>query len=171
MGPRNVGPMDEDDLPDLLGDLLRFGTVETVDLAAATATVACGEVVSPPLHWLQFAGEFRLWSPPSKGEQVLLLCPEGDIAGGVILRGLNSTSFPAPASGANPQLHGKDGLIITLTSDGIQITAPGGVAIDGNLNVTGLIAAGEDVVGGGISLKSHTHGGVQAGTAQTGAPS
>lgn len=171
MGPRDAGPMDEDDLPDLLGDLLRFGTVETVDLAAATATVACGEVISPPLHWLQVAGEFRLWSPPSIGEQVLLICPEGDIAGGVILRGLNSTAFPAPASDAFPQLHGKDGLVISLTGNGLRITAPGGVDIEGNLNVTGTIAASEDVVGGGISLKSHIHGGVQAGIAQTGAPS
>lgn len=171
MGPRNAGPMDEDDLPGLLGDLLRFGTVATVDLAAATATVACGDVVSPPLHWLQWAGEFRLWSPPSAGEQVLLICPEGDIAGGVILRGLNSAAFPAPGSDANPQLHGKDGLIITLTGDGLQITAPGGVTIDGDVNVTGTITASEDVLGGGISLKSHTHGGVQAGAAQTGTQS
>lgn len=171
MGPRNAGPMDEDDLPGLLGDLLRFGTVDAVDLAAATATVVCGDVVSPPLHWLQWAGEFCLWSPPSIGEQVLLICPEGDIAGGVILRGLNSAAFPAPSSDASPQLHGKDGLIITLTGDGIQITAPGGVVIDGDLNVTGTINASEDVLGGGISLKSHTHGSVQSGTSQTSAPS
>lgn len=171
MGPANVGPMDEDDLPGLLGDLLRFGTVETVDLAAATATVAFGDIVSPPLHWLQWSGDFRVWSPPSKGEQVLLLCPEGDIAGGVFLRGLNCAAFPAPASDASHQLHGKDGLVIVLTAAGIQITAPGDVALTGNLNVIGTINASEDVLGGGISLKSHTHGSVQSGTSQTGAPS
>lgn len=169
--------MSDDDIPGLIGDLIRLGTIETVDLAAATATVKSGDVVSPPLRWIELmAGAFRTWSPPSEGEQVTLLCPEADIAGAVILRGLNCTAFPAPASDANPALYGPAGLVITLTGDGIQITAPGKVTvtgdveITGDVDVTGTITTPEDVLADGISLKSHTHGGVQSGGSNTGAP-
>lgn len=162
--------MSEDDIPGQIGDLLRLGTVEAVNLGAATATVRCGDVVSPDLPWIEWAGTFRTWTPPSVGEQVMLLCPEADIAAAVILRGLFCAAFPAPASDASPQLHGPDGLVISLTGAGITITAPGGVAIDGDVTVTGTLTASEDVIGGGTSLKSHKHGGVQAGGAQTGSP-
>lgn len=161
---------DEDDIHGKIGDLIRLGTIMSVDLVAATAIVQSGDVVSPALHWIEQAGAFRTWSPPTVDEQVMLLCPEGDIAGGVILRGLFSNDFPKLGSSVNPQINGPDGLVITLTGDGIQIVAPGGVAIEGDVTVTGTVTASEDVVGGGISLKSHKHGGVQAGGAQTGAP-
>jgi phage baseplate assembly protein gpV len=161
---------DADDIPGLIGDLLRLGTIASVDLAAATATVNSGDVVTPALPWTEMAGAFRSWSPPSVGEQVLLLCPEGDVAGALILRGLYSTAFPAPGTDANPQIHGPDGLVITFTPNGLTIVAPGGVAITGDVTVTGTLTASTDVIGGGKSLKSHKHSGVQAGGAQTGAP-
>jgi len=174
--PRDVAPMDEDDIPGQLGDLLRIGTVESVDLGSATAVFRGGDVLSPPLPWMEWAGSFRTWTPPSAGEQVILLCPEGDIAGGVILRGIYSNAFPAPANDATHQIHGAAGLVITLTDDGLQIVAPGDVEITGNVqitgdvNVTGTVTADTDVVADSISLKSHTHGGVQSGGSNTGAP-
>lgn len=166
----------DDDIPGLIGDLLRLGTVETIDLAAATATVKTGDVTSPALPWLECAGAWRTWSPPSVGEQVLLLAPEGDIAAAVILRGLYSTAFPKLGIDAHPRFDGPSGLSITFTEDGITIAAPGSIAITGpvsitgDVSVTGQITASVDVIGGGKSLKGHKHGGVQAGGAQTGAP-
>lgn len=160
----------EDDIPGLIGDLIRFGMIETVDLDAGTATVMAGDVLSPPLPWTECAGAFRTWLPPSAGEQVMLLCPEGDIAGGVILRGLYSNSFARLGTDANPRIDGPDGLTIILTGDGIQITAPGGITIEGDVDIAGTLTASEDVIGGGISLKSHKHGGVQTGGSQTGTP-
>lgn len=160
----------DDDIPGLIGDLIRLGTIEAVDLAAATATVRTGDVLSPDLPWIEWAGSFRTWSPPTVGEQVLLLCPEADIAGAVIMRGLFSTSFLAPAADANPQIHGPSGLVITLTPDGVQIVAPGGVTVQGDVDVTGTLTASVDVLAAGISLKDHTHGGVQSGGSSTGAP-
>lgn len=58
----------------------------------------------------------------------------------------------------------------------VTITAPGGatlnadVTINGTLHVTGQITCDADVVADGVSLKTHTHGGVTAGGANTGAP-
>ena len=167
---------DDDDIPGILGDMLRLGTIESVDLAAATATVTVGAVETPPLPWAEWAGDFRTWRPPVKDEQVLIFCPDGDIAGGIIRRGLFTAARPAPSADATPGLFGKGGLAITLTPDGVQIVVPGGATLTGdltmtgNLTVTGTVTASEDVTGGGISLKSHKHGGVQAGSAQSGDP-
>jgi len=150
---------DEEDIPGKIGDVIRLGRVVSVDMASALAVVRCGEIESPPCPWTELAGAFRTWCPPTEGEQVLLVCPEGDIAGGVILRGLLSTSFPAPASDDAHRLHGPDGLILKLTGDGIEITAPGHVRIDGDLTVTGTVTGETDVIAAGISGKSHTHPG------------
>lgn len=169
--------MEDDDLNGLIGDLVRFGTVTSVDLSAGLAVVEAGDVTSPPLPWAELAGNFRTWRPPSVGEQIILICPEGDIEGGVILRGLFSNAFAAPADDENHHIYGADGLTITLTPDGLLITAPsavsvtGDVIIEGDVTVSGTLTAATDVVGGGISLKSHTHSGVEAGSAETSAPS
>jgi len=176
-----------DDTSGLIGDVLRLGIVESVDLSAATVTVQLGDITSPPCPWLELAGGFRTWMPPTVGEQALLLCPEGDIAHGVVLRGLYSTAFPAPADDGRARLLMPDGTIIdydpethelaiTLASGKATIIAPEGVhitgklSVDGDIDLTGTVTTPEDVVAGGISLKSHKHSGVQPGSGQSGAP-
>lgn len=70
---------------------------------------------------------------------------------------------------------GRDRIVIVAAS-AAEITAPGGltinadVTINGNADLTGTLTAASDAVGGGISLKNHTHGGVTAGAAQTEPP-
>lgn len=174
---------DEEDINGLIGQLIRKGVIKSVDLAAGLAVIESGEIVSPPLPWVEaYAGLFRSWSPPSEGEQVVLLCPEGDIEGGIILRGLTSDQFPKPSDTADHSIHGADGLIFTLTPAGLQIVAPegveitadvtitGNVAVTGDITASGTVTGNADAVGGGISLKGHTHSGVAAGTASTGGP-
>lgn len=58
-----------------------------------------------------------------------------------------------------------------------RISSPGGIELIGPLKhsggdttTTGAITAQKDVRGGGISLMSHRHGGVQSGGSQTGGP-
>lgn len=46
----------------------------------------------------------------------------------------------------------------------------GNITVTGNITASGTITGTTDVIGGGISLKNHTHGGVQAGGANTGVP-
>lgn len=173
--------MVQDDPHGLIGDMVRLGVIDTVDLAAASCIVAVGDVRSPPLPWLELAGGFRTWVPPTVGEQVLLICPEGDIAHGVALRGLYSDAFPAPAGDATARILMPDGttidydpaahrLTISLAGGGLTIDAPAGVTIVGDVDVTGTVTASDDVIGGGISLKTHRHGNVQSGSSQTGSP-
>lgn len=62
-------------------------------------------------------------------------------------------------------------------SKSMNLTAPGGVVINGvnidssgNVTTSATITADTDMVGGGKSLKTHVHGGVQTGGGNTGAP-
>lgn len=170
----------DDDTPGMLGDLVRYGTIASVDLAAAMVTVAAGDVTSPLVPWLELAGGFRTWVPPTVGEQVVLISPEGDIAGAFVLRGLYSTAFPPPLDTTTARVTMPDGstvdydpdahkLILTIAGSG-SVDIIGKVNITGDVTVTGKVTASTDVVGDGKSLKSHTHGGVQSGSSQTGAP-
>jgi hypothetical protein len=49
-------------------------------------------------------------------------------------------------------------VFLEITQDGkIKLVAPAGVDIEGDLRVSGKVDAAGDVVGGGISLSTHTH--------------
>ncbi len=175
-------------------ELIQIGTVQSVDFAAARCIVAVGDTETPPLPWMESRmGETRIWSPPSEGEQVLLICMDGELAGGVVLRGIPSDAFPPAGDSAEEVLLFKDGARIAYDADAHRLTAQlpagsaievtadtvtingdvtiaGDVSIDGAATVTRTLTADDDVVGGGKSLKGHTHGGVQAGAAQSGPP-
>lgn len=64
--------------------------------------------------------------------------------------------------------------IIMKANGSVEIIAPttiqGNVNIQGSLSVSGTINAGGDVVGAGISLSGHVHGGVESGGSTTGGP-
>lgn len=179
-----------------LSNLIRLGTVAEVDLAARLCRVQSGDLRTDFLPWLvPAAGALIVWAAPSIGEQVLVLSPDGETMGGVVLRGLYSDAFAAPANGADITLvQFGDGaqvsydaaahkLLAVLPGGGqAEITADGGVTINGpltvngdttvngNEKVTGTVTADTDVVGAGISLKGHKHEKVQAGTALSGGP-
>lgn len=165
-------------------DLVRIGRVKSVDHAAARCVVEIEDgAETHDIRWLApRMGATRVWSAPAVGEQVVLLCPAGELAGAVALGGLVSDSFPAPAATAMDLVRFSDGAILsydpgtgqlamTLPAGGtVAITAPGGVTITGDVDVTGTITATTDVVADGISLVSHTHSGVQSGGSSTGGP-
>lgn len=172
-------------------ELIRLGAIASVDLAAARCTVEISDgVESGPLKWIEpRMGATRVWSPPTIGEQVLLICPAGEIGAGIVLRGIVSDAFPAPDNRAIDLIKFSDGAVIsydaaahalsvTLPAGGtVELVADGGtsitgdIAITGNVDVTGTVTASDDVVGGGISLNSHIHGGVQSGGSNTSTPS
>ncbi|MEE4451469.1 phage baseplate assembly protein V [Novosphingobium resinovorum] len=174
----------------LTGELIQMGTIASVDHDAATCTVEIGDLTTGNLPWLaQRAGKVKVWSPPSVGEQCVVFCPEGDLAGGIVLLGIWSDANPAPSS--DPDVvhvefpdgaviaynHASHALAVTLPSGGTAtVDAPGGTTWNGpvtfndDVTVNASVTASEDVIGGGISLKSHKHTGVAAGGAQSGAP-
>lgn len=179
---------DPTDFPRLLGDLLTIGIVASVDNASGTAMVDIGEIRTSPLNWTTTrAGGARIWCPPVVGEQVLVLSPEGDLEGGLIVASLSYDRFPAPASDASTRIEFDNGtwigfnpgtgdLTAIIASGSATIEAPGGirlvgpVSIEGDVAVTGRMQASDDVVGGSKSLKDHTHSAVQPGGGFSGPP-
>lgn len=186
-GPRMARNQDPEQQ---IGEAIQYGVIASVDHANATCTVTLGDLTTGELPWVaQRAGAARIWSPPSVGEQCVVLAPEGDLDNGLVVVGLYSDANPPPSNdpdiiqidlpdGASISYnHATHALAMNLPAGGTAtIDAPGGatingdVTINGNVSITGTATASEDVIGGGKSLKGHKHGGVQAGGAQTGAP-
>jgi phage baseplate assembly protein V len=172
------------DLLRRLENQIRYGTIAAVDHQAARCTVSTGGLSVPNLPWLaQRAGSSLDWDPPTVGEQCILFSPSGEPALGVALVGLYSQQRPAPSNSATVRRrkypdgavidydHASHTLSATLPVGGkVQLTAPGGVTILGNVDITGTVTVSEDVLAAGISLVNHVHGGVQSGPSNTGAP-
>ena len=186
----------QEDIPADLSELIRIGTVSSIDLEAGLCTVRYGDpddedggAETPPIRWLTMrAGKTRTWSPPSLGEQAIVMAPDGQLAGAIALLGISSDAFPPPGNTLAELIEYEDGARISydpethaltaiLPEGGTgEITAPGGLTINadvtivGHVDLQGGMDASEDVTADGISLKTHTHGGVQSGSSQTGAP-
>ncbi len=190
MSPLRSSSAAIDETDRTLGDIARLGTVASLDRASARITVQIGDAITGPIPWLTRADALGLsiWAPPGIGEQVLLICPEGEIAAAVAIPGIYSNANPAPASDEAYSLHIADGFVIrydpaalsldiSLPAGGtFNLSAPGGasitgdLAVDGNITVTGAITATGNITGQGVSLKTHKHLGVAAGAAVSGVP-
>lgn len=177
------------DAHDMISDMVRFGKVEAV--ADGHATVSFGDILSPPLRWVTLAGLFALYCPLSVGQQVIVLCPDGDITGALILGGIPCDAFPLPGGGLKIVLKMPDGTVITYDATAHTLTialaaggkviasAPSGfeftgdskfigdITLQGKLDATGRVHSDDDVTAAAISLKTHKHGGVTAGAAKT----
>lgn len=70
-------------------------------------------------------------------------------------------------------INNKNGLIAIPTTATFQgdLIVNGNITVNGDITCNGTITATVDVIGGGISLKNHTHGNVQNGTGTTSVPS
>ena len=161
---------------------IAYARVTMVDRAAGRCVVAAGDIVTRPLPWLERrAGTTRSWSPPSPGEQGVLVCPGGDPAGAFFIPGVFSDAHPPIADDTRDAVEFPDGstveydpdaheLIVTVADGAVRIVAPAGVYIEGDLDVKGRIVASEDILADTISLQDHRHAGVQPGGGQSGKP-
>lgn len=119
--------------------IIRTGTIAAVDHGAVRCKVRSGGLLTTWLPWIAIrAGTTRTWSPPTVSEQVLLLCPSGEPAAGIVLLGLNSDSIDTPS-------HSQDEWVIDFP-DHARITynhATGAFSVTGIK--TALIEASESV--------------------------
>lgn len=166
--------------------LIRIGVVASVDLADGTCTVTLDEddgAETQNIRWLHpRMGQTKMWCPPSVGEQVLVVCPGGEIGAAIAIGGLHSDASPPPIDEATPLLRFADGatlsydpvaheLLMQLPSGATTVLiSDGGIDLVGDVTLTGNLTATGDVLADGKSLKSHRHSGVTAGGAQTGLP-
>jgi phage baseplate assembly protein V len=174
--------------------MIDFGTVVSVDLAAARCIVRIGDPdeddsETPPIRWLAFAsGQTRVWRPPSVGEMGIILKMDGQLTNAIFIAGLVQDAFPPVGNSEINCIEWADGSRIDYDPQGhafeinlsanatARIVAPGGLTIDADVTITGdvqvnkTLTATTDVIGGGKRLKTHKHKDVQAGAAQSGEP-
>jgi phage baseplate assembly protein V len=131
-------------------NLLQVGTIAEADYAAARVRVLMGGLTSAWLPWTAArAGGDRTWAAPEVGEQVLVACPDGDPASGVVLGAIYQAAHAAPADNADTtRTVYSDGAVVeydraahamavTLPSGGtLAVTAPGGVTVNADGGVT-----------------------------------
>ena len=87
-----------------LRNLIRLGTVCEINAAKAKIRVSIGEIKTPWISWLTTrAGADKNWWPPSIGEQVVVLSPEGNLKLGIALGSTYFRHNAAPES--NTQVH------------------------------------------------------------------
>ncbi|MDR5800055.1 phage baseplate assembly protein V [Caballeronia sp. LZ001] len=128
----------------LLINLIRKGSVAEVDLSTNPPSVRVSvgdpdDEHAPGLttNWLPFAtlraGKTRAWNPPSVGEQVILLCPMGDPAQGVVWGGILSGRVKPPTRSADVHATAyPDGALIQYDHAAHTLSAklPEGATID-----------------------------------------
>lgn len=123
--------MDIAELIRLLENIGRTGTVTEIDEENWLVRVQSGGLETTWLRWnAQRAGAFKVWVPPSIGEQVWLLCLGGNTDTAIIGGSLYSNDNPAPGATRNEMV----------------VTAPDGArfrydAEAGALQVTGIKSA------------------------------
>src|SRR5690606_27121690 len=83
----------------LLQNLIRLGTIAEVRHAKPPRVrVRTGGLMTGWLPWIEHrGGTTRTWSPPTIGEQVVLLSPGGDLAAAMVLCSVDQDSSPRPS--------------------------------------------------------------------------
>jgi phage baseplate assembly protein V len=151
---------DHSELLRLILNLIRFGTIADIDHDAQRVRVLVGKNTTAWRPWITSrAGDAQTWFPPSMGEQVIVLSPEGDFTNAAILPAIYSDKCTSPST--NPAHHTTryaDGAVVqydreshTLTAtlpDGTSITAaPGKVTSNAeDTECTGNLLVQKDLV-------------------------
>jgi len=159
MNPAPIAMLPAEQARRLTG-LAEVGTVAEVDLDQARARVQCGDKLSAWLPWLAArAGGARSWHPPTVGEQVLVSCPGGSLAAGIIVGALYRSAHPAPDNEADAHITrdypdgarveyrpGASAMAVTLPAAGtLTVHAAGGVTVTGDTTINGDVTVNGNV--------------------------
>lgn len=182
----------------LLENIVRTGTVTEIDEEKWRVRVQSGGLDSNWLRWTaQRAGAFKVWVPPSVGEQVWFLCLGGNTDVAFIGGSLYSADNPAPGASRNEMVvTAPDGATFRYDAEagalqvkGIKsavVEASVKITLDTpemectnllttkNLNVTGggemsgdITHAGGAFMSNGVQVDNHNHGAVERGGSWT----
>lgn len=185
----------------LLENMIRVGVISDVDLKNWRVRVTSGRLTTDWLRWnCTRAGVFKIWLPPSRGEQVLLLCPGGNPEMAMVVGSLYSTDNPAPGTqqdeviitardGARLRYNAKEGALDATGIKTARVTAETRITLetplvectqhlktrtfeltDGGTLKGDVTHSGGPLTSNGVVTHTHTHSGVQSGGSQTGGP-
>ena len=170
-----------------LDNIIRFGVIAEVNHATARARVKSGDILTDFLPFITpRSGTTKTWSPPTVGEQCVMLSVSGEFTTACILVGLYTQNSPSQSPDEHV-IEFADGAIIEYNqasgrlnvfgiqsafvnaSQQIEIFCPT-VKIKGDVKIEGSVTSTGDMTAGGISQINHKHGGVQGGPSKTGKP-
>jgi phage gp45-like len=158
-----------------LGNMIARGKVLVVNSASKMQSLQLGLLAGERKDSVEHFEPFGFTSKPLPGAEHVTLFMDGDRSHGITvvvadrryrLQGLEDGEAALHDAYGNKVHLKADGTLDVVASGQVQITSPL-VTITGDLQVTGTITSGTDVLAGGKSLKSHTH---PNGTPNTGAP-
>ena len=161
-----------------IGNLLARGVVSAVNSAPKMQRLQLRLMADEAKDDVEHFEPFGFTSKPLPGAEHVTVFMDGDRSHGITLVVADRRYRLAALGDGEAALHDaygnkvhlkKDGTLDVVASAKVQITSPL-VTMSGNLQVAGTVTAATDVVGGGKSLKNHTHPGVQPGGGSTGAP-
>ncbi|MGR6930503.1 phage baseplate assembly protein V [Klebsiella aerogenes] len=186
--------MDIAELIRLLENIGRTGTVTEIDEENWRVRVQSGGLETTWLRWnAQRAGAFKVWVPPSIGEQVWLLCLGGNTDTAIIGGSLYSDDNPAPGATRNEMVvTAPDGARFRYDAEAgaLQVTGIKSAAIEASVivtldtpevNCTNLLRAknlditeggemcgdfnhtGGAFISNGVQVDNHNHGKVERG--------
>lgn len=170
-----------------IDNLIRFGLIAEVDHANAKARVKCGQILTSFLPFITLrAGTTKTWSPPTVGEQCVILASSGELTTACILVGLYTQNSPSHSpdvhviefeDSAKIEYNQSTGALVVTGIKTANITAANQINIDcptvnikGNVNIDGEVTSTGDMIAGGISQMTHKHKDVSKGKDKTGEP-
>lgn len=128
------------DLLRLLENVVRTGTVTEIDEGKWRVRVQSGELETTWLRWnAQRAGAFKVWVPPSIGEQVWFLCLGGNTDVAFIGGSLYSAENPAPGTSRNEMVvTAPDGVMFRYNAEAgaLQMTGIKTATIEASVKIT-----------------------------------
>ncbi|WP_154954809.1 phage baseplate assembly protein V [Klebsiella grimontii] len=124
----------------LLENIARTGTVTEIDEGKWRVRVQSGELETTWLRWnAQRAGAFKVWVPPSIGEQVWFLCLGGNTDVAFIGGSLYSADNPAPGASRNEMMvTAPDGATFRYDAEAgaLQVKGIKSAAVEASVKIT-----------------------------------
>lgn len=151
-----------------IANLLARGSVTLSNAAGSMQTLQIALLSDEAKDEVEHFEPYGFTSNPHPDAEVLAAFIEGDRSHGIVIMAADRRYRVKNLQPGEVALYDDHGAMIKLTQSGIVINGGGHpIAINGAAQVT---VTGGDVIADGISLKTHKHGGVQAGSSQTGTP-
>ena len=177
------------DLKRRQSNYVRNAVVVSFDPVANAIVANIGDATTPvnthPVPVFTHAGSGKSWRPLKAGQQIILLCPDGDLANVVALPGGFHDKNPAPSQSAAEDIEAQRGAARLRTTDNAAFLECGGSSVevqDGTITlsaggVTAVVSSsGFAVTGGTVTHNGHDigadhrHTEVTSGPALTGPP-
>ncbi len=120
--------------------ILRLGTIEQIDNKNRRVKIRSAELLSGWVPWIGRIGHnYKAWTPPKKGTQVLTASPSGDFSQAIIVQVIYTENLNSPSTDEDVDIiEFNDGTVIKKDSHSITIDTPCALSIncDGTMNLS-----------------------------------